>query len=192
MVKIAKVAPTPSGSFSSAFCLPITRDGRVLLTKEQRGTEVKYGMLGGKPHEGETDFQTMAREADEETGGALSKTTLTRLANGCGIIDGAKVVYEGAKSVALKHDLVIPVDFDVDTRFDPRKAAAMASDQPTQSTQSTQSTQPIQKKKRKKAKTVQLGLEFVPLDQVRDWQWRGANMDHNSSVLCSRLMKLGD
>ena len=181
-IKIVRVGPSPAGSFSAAFVLPITRDGCVLLTKEQREGKVKFGMLGGKAHEAETDFETMCREANEETGGALSKITLARLTDGRGILDGAKVYYEGAKSFAVKHDLVVPEDLDVDTRFDPRAAAAMASS----------SDRPIQKKKRKKAKALHLGLEFVPIEHVRDWQWREENMHHHPSVLCARLMKLGD
>ena len=53
----------------------------------------------------------------------------------------------------------------------------------------------ITKKKGKakaKAVTQQLGIEFVPIANVRDWQWRGDNMHHNASVLCARLMKLSE
>jgi 8-oxo-dGTP pyrophosphatase MutT (NUDIX family) len=178
-IKIGTVDPFPAGSFSAAFVLPITRDRRVLLTKEKRGSEIKFGMLGGKPHEAESDFETMSREANEETGGELSKITLARLTRGAGILDGARVFYENSNSVGVKHDLVVPDDLDVDTRFDPRKAAAMASDRAIQ-------------KKRKKAKTLHLGLEFVSIESVRDWRWRNDNMHHNPSVLCARLMKLGD
>ena len=46
-IKIGKVDSEPAGSFSAAFVLPITRDGRVLLTKEKRGQIIRYGMLGG-------------------------------------------------------------------------------------------------------------------------------------------------
>jgi hypothetical protein len=50
----------------------------------------------------------------------------------------------------------------------------------------------IDKKRKRKAKaaTQQLGIEFVPIANVRDWQWRGENMHHNASVLCTRLMKV--
>ena len=47
-------------------------------------------------------------------------------------------------------------------------------------------------KKKKKTATQQLGIEFVPLAKVRDWEWRGSSMHHNASVLCARLMKLGE
>ena len=47
-------------------------------------------------------------------------------------------------------------------------------------------------KQRKKAATHQLGIEFVPIAHVRDWQWRGENMHHNPSVLCAHLMKFGE
>ena len=111
-------------SFNAAFVLPITRDGRVLLTKEQRGSEVKFGMLGGKSHEAETDFETMSREANEETGGALSEHTLKRITRGAGILDGARVYYERSKSVAVKHDLVVPGDLDK-TKHIPRSCNAV-------------------------------------------------------------------
>lgn len=178
-IKIGKVDPSPAGSFSAAFVLPITRDGRVLLTKEKRGKDTKYGMLGGKPHEAESDFETMSREANEETGGALSKITLARLTRGAGILDGAKVYYENSNSFAVKHDLIVPDDLTVAKRFDPTKAAAMASDRA------------IQKKRSKKAKTLHLGLEFVLIENLRDVRWRNDNMFHNPSVLCTRLMKFG-
>jgi hypothetical protein len=124
----------------------------------------------------------MSREAKEETGGALSLITLARIAEGRGIVDGGRVYYENAKSFAVKHDLVVPKDLDVDTRFEPSKAAAMRT-----------SRAAIGKKKgKKRAATQQLAIEFVPLEKVDDWQWRGSNMHHTASVLCARLMKLGD
>ena len=182
MVKVSKVDPAKARTFSAAFVLPITRDDRVLLTKEKRGQQTKYGMLGGSARPDETDFQCMSREAREETGGVLSLITLARIAEGRGIVDGGKVYYEKSKSYAVKHDLVVPEDLDVDTRFEPSKAAAMRTRRAA-----------IGKKKGKKiAATQQLAIEFVSLEQVGDWQWRGSNMHHNASVLCARLMKLGD
>ena len=182
-VKIGKVDSAVAGTFSAAFVLPVTRDGRALLTKEQRGKIVKYGMLGGTARPGETDFQCMSREAKEETGGALTLITLARIAEGRGILDGGKAFYENSESFAVKHDLVVPADLDVDTRFEPSKVATLRSSRAT-----------IDKKgkQRKKAATHQLGIEFVPIAHVRDWQWRGENMHHNPSVLCARLMKFGE
>ena len=180
---IGIVTPAAKTTFSAAFVLPVTRDGRVLLTKEKRGQATKYGMLGGSAKPEETDYQCMAREAKEETGGALSLITISRIAEGRGILDGGKVYYENAKSWACKHDLVVPADLDVDTRFEPRKAAEMRT-----------SRVAIQKKKKKRSNkppAQQLGVEFVPIEHVRDWQWRGENMHHTASVLAARLMKLG-
>ena len=68
-IKIGKVNPEPAASFSAAFVLPITRDGRVLLTKAQRGQVIKYGMLGDAARSDETDLQCMSREAKESKGG---------------------------------------------------------------------------------------------------------------------------
>ena len=56
MVEVSKLDPAKARTFSAAFVLPITRDGRVLLTKEKRGQQTKYGMLGGCAHPDETDF----------------------------------------------------------------------------------------------------------------------------------------
>jgi hypothetical protein len=155
----------------------------VLLTKEKRGQIIKYGMLGGVARSDETDFQCMSREAKEETGGALSLITLARIADGRGILDGSKVYYEKSKSFAVKHDLVVASDLDIDSRFEPAKVASMRTSRLT-----------IAKKKVKakaQAATVQLGIEFVPISKVRDWEWRSCEMHHNPSVLCARLMKLG-
>ena len=113
---IKKVDPQPKGSFAAAFVLPITRDRRALLTKEKRGSAVKYGMLGGKARKDETDFQCMSRQANEESGCNLSLATIARIADGRGILGGAKVYYDKANSFAVKHDLVVRTDLDIDTR----------------------------------------------------------------------------
>jgi hypothetical protein len=181
MVKIGTVIPEPKGAFSAAFVLPVTRDGRVLLTKEKRGQVAKYGILGGKAKPDETDLQCMARGAKEEAGGALSLITVSRIADGRGVLDGGKVYYENAKSWACKHDLVVPADLDVEMRFDSSAAGGQRSGRAT-----------IQKKKRAKTQTQQLGIEFVPIESVRDWRWRGEHMHHTASVLCARLMKAGN
>ena len=179
-VKIGKVDPEHAGTFKGAFVLPITRDGRALLTVEKRGKDTKYGMLGGSARPKETDLECMSREAKEETSGELSLITLARIADGRGVINGRKVYYEQGRSFAVKHDLVVPTDLDVDTRFDPGKVASMR-----------ETRSPIdQKKQKKKAATQQLRIEFVPLTKLRDWQWRGEHMLHCPSVLCARLLKL--
>ena len=180
-LKIATMTPEPKGSFAAAFVLPITRDGRALLTKEnKRGSTVKYGMLGGKAQPEETDFQCMSREAQEESGGAISLITLARIAEGRGILDGVRVYYDHAKSFAVKHDLVVPKDLDVATRFKPSEAAKMRT-----------SLAVIKKKKGAATKrpTEQVGLEFVPMDSLRDWVWRDKNMNHVAAVLAARLLK---
>jgi hypothetical protein len=182
-MKIGKVEPESPRGFGAAFVLPITRDGSVLLTKEKRGQKIKFGMLGGTARPGETDLQCMSREAKEETGGSLSLITLARIAEGRGVIDGCKVYYENSKSFAVKHDLVVAADLGVSSKFDLSKATAKRASRST-----------IDKKTKRKAKaaTQQLGIEFVPIANVRDWQWRGENMHHNASVLCARLMKVGE
>jgi 8-oxo-dGTP pyrophosphatase MutT (NUDIX family) len=181
MVRIVTLDPAKPGEFSAAFVLPTTRDGHALLTIEKRGQKTGYSMLGGVAHPDETDFQCMSREAKEETGGALSLITLARIAEGRGILEGdtdSRVYYENAKSLAVRHDLVHKADLDVDTRFVASNAVAMRTSRVT-----------IDKKRKKKAATQQLGIEFVPLAKVRDWEWRRSNMHHNASVLCARLMK---
>ena len=96
------------------------------------------------------------------------------------MLGGCKVYYDNSKSFAVKHDLVVPADLDVDTRFDPSKVAPMRK-----------SRSPIDKKKlKKKMATQQLRIEFVPLSKLNDWRWREENMHHNPSVLCARLMKM--
>ena len=185
-LNIRTVSPETKGTFGAAFILPITRDGRVLLTKEKRGMVVKYGMLGGSARPEETDFQCMSRSAKEESGGALSLITIARISEGRGIINGAKVYYENAKSYAVKHDLVNPADLNVTERFKPDIVEAMR----------TSSRATIEKKKTKKRATTkraaeQLGLEFVPLYSLRSWEWRGKHMHHVASVLAARLTKLG-
>jgi 8-oxo-dGTP pyrophosphatase MutT (NUDIX family) len=182
-INIGEVGAERAGTFSSAFVLPITRDGRALLTEEKRGNLTKYGMLGGSACPHETDFECMSRQAKEETGGALSAITLARIAQGRGVLDGRKVHYENAKSVAVKHDLVVPSDQDVDARFDPGKAASMRTRRATICKKSKQKAQ-------KAAATQQLRLVFVPLEALRDWKWRSEHMHHCPSVLCARLMRL--
>ena len=179
MPKIVHVDPAAKGSFKAAFVLPITRDGHAMLTWEKRGKALRYGMLGGKAKPEETDYQCMAREAKEETNGALSDNTILRIAGGRGIIEGSgnapnapsKVYYENAKAWAIKHDLVVPEDLELKAQFEPEKATELCT--------------PIKKKKR----TLSMGIEFVPLTKLRDFKWRGENMHHCASVLCARLLK---
>lgn len=192
-LNIRVASPEKKGTFGSAFVLPVTRDGRALLTKEKRGSEVKYGMLGGSAHPEETDFQCMSRSAKEESGGALSLVTIARISEGRGIIDGAKVYYDHAKSYAVKHDLVHSVDLNVTERFEPDSVEAMRGWTSRAAIDKKKNIVAIHKKKRSstKRKTEHLGLEFVPLDSLRSWEWREKNMYHVPSVLTARLMKLG-
>ena len=173
-----------SGQFSAAFVLPVTRNGHALLTRERRGKVERMGMLGGKAQTGEDVYACMAREAKEESGGALSDVTLARIGRGAGRI--GHVIPFTIKNkppetavVAVKHDLVVKEDLDVDSRFVPAEAAAMRTQTPIND----------KKKKKKKPPTVQTGLEFVPLEQLRDWKWRESNMHFVASVLCARLLQ---
>ena len=163
-----------TNSFGAAFVLPVTRDGRALLTRELRGKEEKFGLLGGKAKPGEDRFACMAREAKEESGGALSETTLLRIGRGAGQL-GEAVYFDKSDCVAIKHDLVVPKDLDVDTRFDHKKVERLQD--------------PAQKKKKSHAPTVHTGLEFVSLEKLRDHTWRGKHIHFNASVLCARLVK---
>lgn len=179
---MARVAPAIKSTFNSAYILPITSDRRVLLTKEKRGNAVKYSMIGGTANPNETDFECMARTAKEKTGGALTPDTLTRIAEGQGIIGGEKAFYENVKGYAVKFALAIEADLDVDTRFDSKKASAMRS---------TRASITKKKGRSKKPQTQVLGLEFIDLEKIRDHVWRAEHMHHVTFVLTSRLMKLG-
>ena len=166
--RIAFTPPAEPGSFAAAFVLPVARDGRVLLTREQRGKEAKLGLLGGKTKPGEDSFATAAREAREESGGGrgsgLSKVTLARMARGAGVLAGSAVRYEQSKCVAIAHDLVVPVDLDVHMRFP----------------KSSFRTDP-------KSKALQMGLEWVAIGQLCDAKWRKENLYFIADVLCARL-----
>jgi 8-oxo-dGTP pyrophosphatase MutT (NUDIX family) len=170
VTKIARhVAPSP-GSFAASFVLPIRRDGMALLTVERKGTKQVLGLLGGKTADGENGYMTAAREASEESGcgkaggAGLSPTTIARIGRGDGVL-GAPVEYEKALSVAHAHDLVVPTDADVEKRF-PRGGFRTSG----------------------KSKTTQLGLKWVPLADLRNNEWRNANMRFDAGVLCARLM----
>ena len=187
VTKIAKIqtrpfAPPP-GQFAAAFVLPITRDGCALLTIERRGKDEKYGLLGGKAQPKEDIFACMAREANEESGGALSNTTLLRIGRGAGALGETLPFVAGnnppeSASIGVRHDLVVNQDLDVDTRFNASKAAAMR----------THAQEPA-KKKKKSPPTVQTGLIFVSVETLKDFKWREANMHFAASVLCARLLK---
>ena len=182
-INVSKPHPPPEfGEFSSAFVLPITRDGRALLTREQRGNDEKFGLLGGKAHSGENAFECMAREANEESAGTLSKATLLRVGRGAGVLDlPVEYTQSGAspdkRAIAAKHDLVAEKMFDFETRFDTKKAALMRTPEPTLG------------KKRKRQSTVQLGVELVSVEMLRDCSWRNKHMHFMPSVLCARLLK---
>ena len=112
----------------------------------------------------------------------LSPDTITRIAEGQGILGGRKVFYENNKSFAVKHSLDSEADLDVDSRFDSRKASAMRSSRAS-----------IAKKKKKSSRSTAqlLGLEFVDMEKIRDHVWRAEHMHHVASVLTARLMKIG-
>lgn len=176
------LAPAPRKEFICAYILPITSDRRVLLTKEKRGRATKYGMLGGSAEPNETDFDCMARTAKEKSGGALSSDTLTRIAEGKGIIGGGKAFYENVKGNAIKFYLDVEADLNVDTRFDSKNASAVRSSRASIAKKNGRS---------KKPETQVLALEFVDMEKVRDHAWRAENMHHVASVLTARLMKVG-
>ena len=94
-------------------------------------------------------------------------------------VDDRKIEKAETAAVAVKHDLVVKEDLDVASRFVPAEAAAMRTQTPIND----------KKKKKKKPPTVQTGLEFVPLEQLRDWKWRESNMHFVASVLCARLLQ---
>ena len=177
-----KIPAAAAGEFTSSFVLPVTRDGFALLTRERRGKEDKYGLLGGKAHEGEDSYTCASREAKEESGGALSDTTLKRIARGAGIL--ACTSYDHANAVAVKHDLVPQADADAHARFDKIEAARLRA-----VSASAKLATPIKKKRKSKGPpTVQLGLVKVAMSDLRNFQWRKDNMHFCPSVLAARLM----
>jgi hypothetical protein len=100
------------GEFASAFVLPVTCDGRALLTRERYGVGEKLGLIGGNALADEDAFECMARAASEVSGGTLSKTTLLRIGRGAGMrVDCSKGF------VTAKHDLVAEKAFDFEVRF---------------------------------------------------------------------------
>ena len=167
-----------AGTFDASFVLPVTRDGFALLTHERRGKDDKYGLLGGKAHNGENSYECAAREAKEESGGALSDVTIKRIARGAGVLACAS--YDNANAVVVKHDLVHKADLDAHERFDSATVSKLRA-------ASAKLATPIQKKKKSKAHTVQLGLVRVPISDLRDSKWRNAHMHHCPSVLVARL-----
>ena len=100
------------------------------------------------------------------------------------------------RSVAVAHDLVFPADRDVDQRFDATEAKRLRAISESKATASVAHSGIEKKKKKKpykrvKSATVQLGLTFVPLDNLRSHTWRGENMfDFPHSVLAARLINL--
>ena len=84
---VAWQPPNPYPSYAAAFVLLArVRDGIpvVLLAKEQRGRDLKLGLLGGKREDGDggSPFNTACREAWEETSELLSRATQQRLLRG--------------------------------------------------------------------------------------------------------------
>ena len=180
--------------FRFSFVLPVTRDGRALLKREKHGDDVpKLALLGGKAIAGEDSFQCAAREANEESGGALSKVTILRISRGAGVKCQADfhAPYQEpvTKSVAVVHDLVVPEDTDVDMRFDKQEAVRLKAASKKAGAHPT-----IGKKKKpmKKCRVYaeQLDIVFVPLANLRSQEWREKSMHpFPHSVLVARLMK---
>lgn len=169
---------TPPADHKASFVLPIDRNDRVLLVKEEKGKKELLSLLGGKVKHGENIFQTAARHAKIESGcgrgkGGLTATTISRIERGAGLLGPLGLVsrYEKSGCVAFAHDLVVPKDSDVETRF-PRGGFVVDDSS-------------------SKMKTKELDLVWVPIAQLKDRSWREKNLHFIASVLCARMMVAG-
>lgn len=61
----------------TAYILPATSDGKVLIVRqEQPGMEPYYGLIGGRVESGETAIEAAVRELSEEVGATSSRLEL--------------------------------------------------------------------------------------------------------------------
>ena len=149
---VAPVAPTTG---PPAFCLLVSSDGlRVLLTRERRRGESRYGVLGGSHEPGESSSQTAAREAWEETGKQLSSETTNAIQ---GLAGGARCRFTQGAVFAVRLASGSPDD-TVDQRFN-----AAAANRPG-------------------SQTYQEGVEWVGVSELRDHRWRDQNMHKHAAA----------
>ena len=129
----------------------VRSDGHVLLTRETRGGKTLLNLPGGKGEAGETHGKTAAREAHEETGKKLTPRTRSAI----GAITSWVECSDKQGFVGVLHLEADDPDATVDQRFD--RAAANAN---------------------RGSKTVQVGVEWHPLSDVRSPAWRTAKMHY--------------
>ena len=117
---------------------------------------------------------------------------MQRIEGGEGVLSGALAAYAAPntppekQSVAVAVHLATSEDGDAHERFDADKAVRLGAASRATAARRT----PIAKKKKKKPPTVQLGLEWVAVADLRDNAWRKEHMHaFPHSVLAARLMK---
>ena len=193
----ARPISVPHGTYSSSFILPITRDGFALLSKTERvvsgAPQTKFALIGGKPMECEDAYMCAGRKMHEETGGSLSFVTRARVKRGAGM--GAIVHYVcpnakiDSRCMAMMHDLVVDEDRDVDQRFDLNAAQRLAAMSLKSHTAQRSAIQKRSRKGPKKSTSLQVGLQFVPVNDIKCNEWRKGHMfTFPHAVLVSRLM----
>jgi len=151
-------------SDSAMASVAIVYNGTMLLTREKRNNVSKLCLPGGKALPGETFAATAAREAWEETRGQLSDATVEAIK----AIKTWTEVRAASQHVGVLH-LQDNEDSDVHLRFHNVTAA---------------NSNP-------RSKTVQEGLEWHLISNVRIAEWRKENLhfhgDHLARVACASL-----
>ena len=147
-----------------AASVAIIREDRMLLIREKRGRASKLSLPGGKAQPGETYGMTASREAYEETGRQLSELTRWAITN---------IAKWTECAPARQHVGVLYLtEDDPDTTVHGRFNRTLANDNP-------------------RSKTVIEGLEWHPLDLVRNYAWRREHMhfhgDHLARMACAAM-----
>ena len=185
------------GAFSSSFVLPIRRDGFALLAKSQRvvsgAQQTKFALIGGKPLGSEDSFMCAGRKMNEETGASISSTTRTRIQRGAGVGAIAEYVCPNgnvnSRSMAMTHDLVVKDDTDVDQRFALKTAQSLSAASLKSHTFRKSAIRKGSRQTLKRPTSLQVGLEFVPVNDIKCCKWREEHMfTFPHAVLVSRLM----
>lgn len=138
----------------NASVIPVW-NGKALLAIQVRDGQRKHGLLGGKAEPGETLAETAAREAHEGSSRLLSDAARTAISS----TESAAFTWvpRAETNVAL-----VPVggeDANAPSHFDPTRA------------------------NRNGSTTGHVGIEWVALDELRDFHWRRENMHYHQSVL---------
>lgn len=151
---VARRCDPSSAMGGNASVIPV-HNGQALLTLEERGGKRRYGLFGGKAEAGETLGTTAAREANEESGRALSDAALADIS----ALEPSAFKQCPAASMHVAVVCVGGEDLDAPSKFTETLANRPGS------------------------QTKHVGTEWVDIKRLLNFTWRKREMHWHASLM---------